>query len=238
MQMQVQTEPAYVLHSRPYRDTSLLVELMSLHFGRVCLLAKGARSGRSAQQLVLQPFRPLLVSWAGRGEIPVLTRAEESGPGVQLARKDLIYGLYVNELLLRFLQRNDAHENLFKLYAQVLDTLQTAAGIESTLRIFERRLLEELGYGLVLGHDVESNMPVEADIMYSYVLDSGPVRLHDGCRSGIPVHGKSLIAFAMDELQDKSVMYEIKILMRNLIQHYLGGMPIRSREVLQSQLYL
>lgn len=233
--MKVISEPAYVLHSKPFRDTSILLELITLNHGRVCLIAKGVRSGKSRMQSILQPFRPLLVSWSGRGELPLLTKAEESGSGASLDRKNIINGLYINELLLRFLHRHDPHRDIFTLYGRTLPALSNQDEVQQALRLYEKQLLDELGYGLILEHDVETGYPVEQDEQYCYLVEEGPVRFSRDRKGCIPVHGKSLISFARGELQDKRVLTEVKHLMRSIIQFHLGDIPVYSREVLLSQ---
>lgn len=233
--MKVVSEPAYVLHSRPFRDTSIMLELITLNHGRVCLIAKGVRSGKSRMQSILQPFRPLLVSWSGRGELPLLTGAEESGAGASLDRKNIINGFYINELLMRFLHRYDPHRDIFTLYGRTLPALREQGEVQRALRLYEKQLLDELGYGLVLEYDVETGASVEQDEQYCYLPEMGPVRFSSSRKECIKIQGKSLISFARGELQDKSVLSEVKNLMRTIIQHHLGDTPVYSREVLLSQ---
>jgi DNA repair protein RecO (recombination protein O) len=144
-------QPAFVLHSYPYRETSLIVEAFTRHHGRIGLLAKGARRPKSALRGTLLAFQPLLIQWGGRGELRGLHSAEWQGGVAQLKGIGLMSGFYLNELLLRFLHRDDPHEGLFDLYAEAISALSTNNRIAATLRRFEKFLLGELGYALTPG---------------------------------------------------------------------------------------
>ena len=149
---------AYVLHHHPYRDSSALVEIFSEHHGRVGLVARGVRGRRNPRQALLQPFTPLLLSWSGRGELMTLVDVEAEAPNAMLQGMVLMSGFYVNELLLRLLRRHDPHPQLFLYYDQLLQRLARLEGdnppeLAIALRLFEKVLLDEIGYGLVLACD-------------------------------------------------------------------------------------
>ncbi len=258
----VSLQPAYVLHHRPYRDSSLLLEIFTPDHGRVGLAARGARSPKSRLYGVLQPFQPLLISWVGRGELATLSGAEASGPPQRLQGKSVISGFYINELLLRLLHRHDPHAALFDGYARTLPLLAQAvapgvldrcsrrdstssipgvvppatlahpcASEQRALRIFEKHLLKEIGYALVLGHEVENGAPIEPDQRYTYRLEQGPVR-SDGAGHGIALHGASLLSLMNEELSDEQSLREVKSLMRAALALYLGDKPLQSRALL------
>jgi DNA repair protein RecO (recombination protein O) len=213
----------------------MLLDVLTLHYGIVSLVAKGVKSGRSGLQSVLQPFRALVISWSGKGELPLLVKAEEAGAGAGLDRENIINGFYLNELLLRFLHRGDPHPGIFESYVAALSVIKERGDIQQGLRIYEKRLLDELGYGLVLDHDVETGSPIEQGKKYSYLIEAGPVPYVEGRQEDITIHGESLISLAHGELCGKRVMHEVRNLMRTIIQHHLGDIPVRSREVLLSQ---
>ncbi len=171
----VQLVSAYVLHQRPYRESSALLEVFAESHGRVGLVARGVRSPKSRQRGDLQPFRPLRLSWSGRGELGTLTGVESDGPSVALHGAALYSGFYLNELLVRLLARHDPHPRLYAQYRASLVQLGLASDIEPVLRIFEKRLLEEIGYGLLLDHEVRHGEAVQPDAWYDYHLESGPV---------------------------------------------------------------
>src|SRR3989304_9185997 len=149
-------QPAFVLHSYPYRETSLLLEVYSRNFGRVALVARGARRPRSALRGVLLAFQPLLLIWAGKSELRTLYKAEWEGGLPQLRGIALLCGFFLNELLVKLLPREDPHERLYEAYAESLRALGNGSGHAATLRRFGKRFLGELGYALTLEHDVAS----------------------------------------------------------------------------------
>lgn len=229
--MHVTLQPAHVLHQRPYRETSLLLEVFSLDHGRVGLVARGARRPRSGLRGILQAFRPLLLSWVGRGELMSLTGAEPDGQAAALSGRGLLSGLYVNELLMRLLQRSDPHGGLYGSYRAALAGLAAAGREERVLRVFEKRLLEAIGYGLVLTTDAGSGAPVKPDGRYRYQIEHGPVVDTSGRGTGIPISGQTLLALAEERLDSPGGLREAKSLMRHVLRVYLGDRPLASREL-------
>jgi DNA repair protein RecO (recombination protein O) len=227
----VSLQAAYVLHHRPYRDTSVLLEVFTRDHGRVGLVAKGVRTSKSRTQGLLQPFRPLLISWVGRGELMTLTSCESAGPAGQIGGRLLMSGFYVNELLLRLLHRHDAHPALFDSYAAALLALEDPAQEQRALRIFEKNLLQELGYALVLNHQTDTGELLVSEKIYSYQLEQGPHRYNEH-RPGIPVHGGSLLSLASEQLHDPVSLRETKHLLRASLAIYLGDKPLQSRKLL------
>ena len=225
----VDGQPAFVLHSYPFRETSLIVEVFSRDFGRVALLARGARRPRSALRGLLQAFQPLELAWAGKGEVQTLMKAEWQGGQPLLTGKALFCAYYLNELLMHLLPREDAHEQLFSVYAGTLrrfsDKLQ-----EADLRCFERALLKELGYGLTLEHDA-AGLPLDVAGHYTYEIERGPVRLTQPGHSALSVSGKTLKDLAQEDFSDPRSLSEAKQLMRTLIAHYTGGKDLQARKI-------
>lgn len=230
----VSLQRAYVLHQRPYRDTSRLLEIFSQEHGRIGLVARGVRSGKSRLGDQLQPFAPLLLSWSGQGELSTLTGVEPAGIAVRLEPRTLLSGFYLNELLLRLLHRGDAHPFLFDAYVTALTALG-AGEPESALRTFERILLQEIGYGLILDADVASGEPIRDTVRYRYHLEQGPVRAGPGDVAGIPIHGRTLRAIAADDYGDAQIRREAKQLMRAALAVHLGERPLKSRELFRQQ---
>jgi DNA repair protein RecO (recombination protein O) len=181
---------------------------------------------------ILQPFVPLLLSWVGRGEVCTLTGVERSGPWMPLNGSGVACGFYLNELLLRLLPRNDSHEQLFERYAHTLEALGGALGTQRILRMFERDLLQELGYALVLERDAESGEPIAEEGLYHYDPQRGPVRVRDGSSGGIVVRGRSLISLLSGDLSDTDSLREAKRLLRAALTPHLGPRPLRSRSLL------
>ena len=230
----VSLQPALVLHTRPYRDTSLLVEAFSRERGRVGLVARGARSGKSRLTGLLQPFAPLLLSWRGQGELVTLIAAEADGPALLPPGSSLLSGFYLNELLLRLLHRGDAHPELYDVYCQTLALLGRGEDEEAVLRRFERLLLQEIGYGLQLEHEAESHEPIVAGRRYDYLPERGPMPLVGEPR-GVAVHGETLLALVRDACLDERCRREAKRLMRAALAVHLGDRPLKSRELYRQQ---
>jgi DNA repair protein RecO (recombination protein O) len=229
--IRVSLEPAWILHHYPYRDSSLLLEVFSKEHGRVGLIARGARSARARLHSQLQILRPLSVSWSARGELGTLTGAESRGNVNVIPGRQVLCACYLNELLMRLLTRHDPHPELFVAYEQAILTLESAE--QQTLRLFEKRLLQALGYGLLLDHDVDSGLVVEDEGLYEYRLERGPVRCRKAGDTGIYLHGSSLLALHREEALDPRGCKQVKQLMRAALALYLGARPLRTREVLR-----
>jgi DNA repair protein RecO (recombination protein O) len=229
----VSLEPAFMLHHYPWRDTSRIVELITRTHGRVSVFARASRQASSPLGAALQPFSELLVSWTGRGEAGQLTGAERVRAPSPLAGDRLMSGFYANELLLKLLQRSDPHPALFDAYAVLLGRLQDP-GCEAAraLRLFEKRLLDELGWGLNLEHDTTSGAPVVAARSYRYRIDGGP-ELLDGVAEGSLIFcGESLLSLAREALDDPRSLNDARRLLRAALDQCLDGRPLSTREVL------
>ena len=233
--MRIQQQPAYILHHRDYSETSLLLEVFTAHHGRIGLIAKGARRASSRLRGILKPFQRLLISWSGKGELAVLTGAEQDGPDTALVAQTLYCGFYMNEVLLRLLHRHDPHDALFDAYQYALQRLHQDAANEAVLRIFEKHLLRELGYGLVLDRDIADNTPIEAQAIYDYAVDRGPRRLlHPELNlptEGVRIRGASLLALMQESLSEAAALRDAKALMRAALARHLGDQPLHSRKL-------
>jgi len=227
----VELEPSFVLHHRPYRETSLLVEALGRDTGRLGLIAKGARRPKSDLRGLLQPFRPLLLSWSGGGELGLLTAAEPHGYVRGLGGKALFSGFYMNELLMRLLHRFDPHPELFQHYRAALEALAEGGRSEAVLRVFEKQMLESIGYGLVLDHDIESGQPIDAEAIYRYETERGPVLIAEGGAEGVCLAGETLLALAAEDIEGERALDEAKRLMRVVLRGYLGDKPLATRRL-------
>lgn len=218
---------AYVLHTRAYRETSLLVDLITAEFGRISLVARGAKRGKAKISSLLQPFIPLTVSWYGNGELVTLKEVEAIGPAHNLLGKNAICGLYVNELLMRLLPKWDPCMITFSNYQQAL--LQINSSPQEVLRRFEKELLSNLGYALQLMVDVQTGQAIKADRYYMYDPALGPREVPAGHVAAL--QGASLIALANDQY-GTAMLADAKRLMRIVLSYYLGSKKLLTRELL------
>ena len=226
----IEQQPAFVLHSHPWRETSLIVEFFSRDYGRLPLVAKGARRPTSAFRGSLLSFQPVLADWSGRGEVRTLVRVEWQGGLPLLAGRALLCGYYINELLLRLLAREDAHPKLFEHYAEALAALAAGSRLDRTLRRFEFALLRELGYQPQLEVEADSGEAVIAAGSYVFIIEHGIVAAGDG-GDGQLLSGRALLDMASGEFAHDETLQQAKQLSRRLINHHLGGQDLHSRRV-------
>jgi len=232
MKRRAEHQAAYVLHTYPYKETSLIVEAFARNFGRVALLARGARRPRSAMRGVLLSFHPLQLSWSGAAELANLRGAEWAGALRPLAGRGLMCGFYLNELLLRLLPRDDPHEALFDAYAESLKALSEGVPQSSVLRSFEKRLLAELGYAPLLERDAASGAPIEPGRRYVYEPDRGPMPSRNSS-SELSVSGQTLLDLAAGQYERPETREEARMLLRALIGQRLHGQVLHTRAVLR-----
>jgi DNA repair protein RecO (recombination protein O) len=226
---QVLLEPGYVLHQRPYRNSSQLLECLTAGHGRVGLVARGSRRSGSRQRAWLQPFVPLALSWQRRGELGRLTHVEPAGPVHRLSSHRLMAAFYANELVLRLTARDDPNREIVSCYSRCLAQLETAA-VAETLRLFELALIHALGYGLTLDRDVGGE-PLEPDRSYAFDLEGGFRRVDGGVAEGYP--GRALIALRERRLAEEESLRAAQHLLGRVLRAHLGERPVRTRMVLQ-----
>lgn len=226
--MRVENEPVYILHSRPYRETSLLLDLLSRHHGRLTVLARGVR-GRRGRAAHLQPFRPLLASWSGRGDLPSLTASEELAAVPLPSGTTLACAFYLNELVQRCIPRGEGSEAFFAAYVQALHSLLLDRAVETALRGFEMDLLEELGFAVQTQPD---GQPVRAQQDYTYLPEQGllPGR-HAG---GVELNGQTLLDMGRRHFDSAQSRTQAKRLLAALLAPHLGSRPLKSRELLKA----
>ncbi|MCB1733850.1 MAG: DNA repair protein RecO [Gammaproteobacteria bacterium] len=227
----VDSQPAYVIHARPYRETSLLIEALTLDHGRVGLVARGAARPKSALRALLQPFVPLHLSWQGNGELKTLRSAEPAGMVRRPDGRAALSGLYLNELLQRLLPRDDGHPELFSAYVDAMQGLIFPESVEVCLRRFEMRLLDALGYGLVLDHEPLNGEAIVPEAAYDYDPHGGPRRTSAGL--GLNLRGASLANMAANRFDDETTRADAKRLLRQVLRTHLGERPLKSRELFQ-----
>jgi DNA repair protein RecO (recombination protein O) len=231
--MRVALAPAFILHRRPYRETSMLLDVFSEEHGRVSLIAKGVRTTKSTSRAsLMQPFVPLLISWQGRTELMTLTLVETNGSSISLRGDCLLAAFYLNELLNYLLPKQDPHPNLYSAYYATLSALQTHPLQEKALRIFEKKILEELGYGLQLSRTV-NNSHFSKDEYYKFYPEHGfELCKNDINQSDTTIFaGQSLLAIAQEQLSEENIIKDAKRLMRLALKPLLVGKELNSRSL-------
>jgi DNA repair protein RecO (recombination protein O) len=224
-------QPGFVLHSYPYKETSLIIDMFTRDHGRVGVVAKGAKRPFSKLRGVLQTFQPLSVSWSGKSELRTLIDAEWVGGMLPLERTALLCGFYLNELLVKLLARDDRHPALFDHYVSTLNQLAHGEPAPIVLRKFERALLRETGVAADLGRCTSSRGPVAPD--RDYVVDPERGARAAGAGEVWPVVlGKTLLDMEREDYTDPATQAQSKQLMRFLLAHHLGGQPLNTRQIL------
>lgn len=227
-----QLTPGYILHHRAYRDTSRILEVLTRDFGRLSIFARGVRGPKAKLASQLQPFQLLLLSFSGRGEAPQLTAAETSGEITSLPPACLMSGFYCNELLLKLTTRHDALPAVFDIYHGTLEALKRGAAIEPPLRIFEKRLLELLGYGLELDTDAQTGESIDPDAHYHFRLSHGMLRTTVDAPGAVT--GRSVISLAQENLAGKRELEDARRLLTAVLKHVLEGRELTTRNVARS----
>lgn len=232
--MRLDQQPAFVLHARPYRETSLLLECLTRDYGRLGVVARGVRSARGRlQRSHLEPFQALALDLHMRGELATLRAAEPIATPTRLRGEALLAGLYANELLVRLGARQDPHAALYHAYASTVQRLADGAAIGWSLRRLERELLAAIGYALVLDREADSGAPLRADADYRYVPEHGPV-LASVAKAGAQVRGRDLLALAADIAPDSDGQRALRGMLRMVIRFHLAGDELRAWRMLRA----
>lgn len=221
-------QPAFILQHQPYRETSLLLDVLTRDEGRFSLVANGVRKTHSKTVALLQPFTPLKISYIGKTELKTLAYLEPNAPQYNLQGLALYCGYYVNELIDRFLHPHDPHPDVFLAYQHCLSQLTENNTIQTALRLFELALLEHTGYGLDLEQDAQTQLAIAPHLKYRYQPGIGLV-----ADDSAAISGATLQALAKQDLSSPQVQLEAKLLMRSVIDSHLQGKPLKSRKVTQ-----
>lgn len=231
--LRIQQQPGFVLHSYPYRETSLIIDVLTRDHGRIALVAKGAKRPHSALRGVLQTFQPLLLSWTGRGELRTLTKAEWVGGMLPLGGEALLSGFYLNELLIKFCAREDSHSALFAQYAETLARLGHGDRPAFALRSFERVLLQETGYAVRFDRCAGNRAAVEPGLDYVFDPEQGVCPADQDVPSVWPVvKGQTLIDMTANDFSRPASASQSRTLMRFLLDYYLNGAVLKTRQIL------
>lgn len=227
----IENEPAWLLHHRPFRDSSRILDILSRDYGRLSVVARGSRSAKSRLRGILRPFIPLNLSWVIRSDLGTLTGADMTGSSLVLSGDALMSGYYVNELLLNFLHKHDPQPGIFDIYGATVASLSSGGNVAASLRYFEMELLRMLGYALNLDHDTESQQELLAEGLYEYRLEQGPTPVSSR-HSPMVYSGAQLRAIREQKFDQPEVLRDAGRLLRDVIHFHLGGKELKSRKVM------
>jgi DNA repair protein RecO (recombination protein O) len=225
----IQLTPGYILHHRPYRDTSRILEVVTRDHGRLSLFARGVRGPKAKLASVLQPFQLLLLSWSGRGDAAQLTGAESAAHGPPVPAPCLMAAFYLNELLMKLTTRHDPLPALFDNYHETLESLRHGGPLEPGLRVFEKRLLEALGYGLDLAAEAQTGKRIEPGEYYHFRPEQGLVPTVAAAAGALA--GRSLIGLASEHLAGARELEDSRRLLQAALAQCLEGRPLATRGV-------
>lgn len=234
--MVIAPNPCFILHQWPYKESSLLLEIFSRDYGRVSLVAKGVKRKKSRYAGLLNLYWKLLLSWQGKSDLMTLTSVEIDYINDFSNNSAIFAGFYINELIIRLLHKNEPHADLFSAYDNALISLSCQNDQESTLRIFEKKLLKSLGYGINLDHEILTGKEIMENCDYYFHSDHGPLLNRPEGGDYIKVSGKTLSDINHEKFSDKNSMNEAKALMRYILHKHLDGRPLASRSLYKSYL--
>ncbi len=227
----VQQQPGYILHRRPFRDSSQILDIVTLDHGKIAVVARGSRGSKSRLAGVLRPFLPLKVSWVSKSDLGTLTGAEAAGPPAGMVGDAMFSAYYVNELLLHFLHRHDPQPEIFALYEEVIRALVSSDNVAASLRSFELEFLSLLGYAVSLNQEFGSQNPLDGQRNYEYRMEQGLVAV-DRSEGVLVFPGVVLSGIAEQRFDDPDILRAANRLLREIISFHLGGKELKSRKVL------
>ena len=227
----IQNQPAFVLHRRPYKNTSFILEIFTRDYGRLTLVAKGAASQKSRQKGLLQVFQPLEISWVRKSDMGTLTAAESTCPPYTLIDDALYSAMYINEILLKLITKDDPHTQVFDEYSKFLQTASQTQQLEPVLRLFEKNLLQDIGYEINLEYEADTSERIIAENKYEYFPGHGFIQVTDNEKLTLNFAGQHLLNFANNELSDIETLRTAKRIMQMSLRALLGDTELKSREI-------
>lgn len=234
--MKAELTPCYILHRRDYRESSFLLDVFSREYGRISLVAKGARRNKKQQNINFDLYQKYLMSWVAKSDLGTLIDIEENSIKNLLKPKQIMSGFYVNEIILRLLHKHEPHPELFDSYDTTIIKLSNNQSEQKELRYFEKILLESLGYGVVFDQDMKTDEPIIAGEDYYYKLGFGPYLANNISEENVKVSGKTLIELDNETLSDSKNQNEAKVLLSTILKQYLGQKPLASRQLYKEYL--
>ena len=231
----IENEPAYLMHQRPFSESSQIINLFSRHFGRVDLIAKGSKRPKSKFKSFLQPFMPILVSWSGRSQLKTLRNIDINiKQKTTLPNKQLMSAFYLNELILSLLTTADPYPELFDCYALTIDKLSDVDSSEAVLRTFEINLLSQIGYAINFQTEAMSSNDIEAEQVYRFVVEEGFIRSNTKTPHYSLIKGSIIKAIKRGDYSTSQILKAAKKITRESIKYHLSGKELNTKKVFRS----
>ena len=231
----IEGEPAYLIHQRPYSETSQIINLFSRHYGRVDAIAKGSKRPKSKFKSFLQPFSPILVSWSGRSQLKTLRSVDiSSGKQSNVSRKHLMSAFYLNELILSFLTTADPYPDLFDAYSLAISNLSNADSSEIILREFEIQLLTEIGYAINFQTEAMSSKKIEPNLSYRFIAEEGFVSSVTSSARDTLIKGSVIQSIDRKDFSQPQTMRAAKRIIRESVKYHLSGKELNTKKVVKS----
>lgn len=228
--MRVQLQQAYCIHSKPYRESSQIVEMLTSEHGLISCIRRGSKKYNASVGFL---FTPLLISWSGRGDLYTLTHVESVGLKQVVLPNKCIIGIYLNELILKLVPKSSPSKEIFNLYQNIISLLDGSENQEKLLRLFEIELLSLIGHGLSFEKEMDHETPIQKDCFYRYDVGLGPAKVTQKTTAWNVVKGTTLLGLQSPLDMDSTCLNEAKRLMRGIINWHLDSRSLRSREILQ-----
>jgi len=231
----IENEPAYLMHQRPFSESSQIINLFSRHFGRVDVIAKGSKRPKSKFKSFLQPFLPILVSWSGRSQLKTLRSIDLNiKQKTTLPNKQLMSAFYLNELILSLLTTTDPYPELFDCYALTIDKLSDIDSSEAVLRTFEINLLSQIGYAINFQTEAMSSNEIEAEQVYRFVVEEGFIRSNTKTPHHSLIKGSIIKAIEKGDYSTSQILKAAKRITRESIKYHLSGKELNTKKVFRS----
>ena len=228
--MRINLQPAYCMHTRRFRESSQIIDVLTSSHGLISCVRRGSIKNNASSDYL---FTPLLISWSGKGDLYALTHIEIVGSKQIVLPDKCILGMYLNELVLKLIPKLSPSKEVFNLYKNIISLLNDDAHHEKLLRLFEVELLSIIGHGLSLDKEVDHETPIKEDCIYRYDVGIGPAKVMHKSSAWNIVEGATLLSLQSPLHMDSSCLKEAKRLMRGIINCHLDSRPLHSREILQ-----
>ncbi len=228
--MRIFLQQAYCMHTRRYKESSLIIEALTLEHGLISCVHRGASRNNASLDLL---FTPLIISWAGKGDLYTLTHIETDGSKLIMQPNKCILGMYLNELILKLVPKSSPSKDMYNLYKNVIGLLNDNTSQEKLLRLFEVELLSIIGYGLSLDKEMDHETPIQENCYYRYDVGIGPAKVKHKSTAWNIVEGATLVALQSPLHMDSNCLKEANHLMRGIINWHLDSRSLHSREILQ-----